>query len=97
MRSEIPLDPDQLEAVFDRLDTDGNGYLTLEEFADGFGEYLGLECAMAASSIGNSGNKNSVVQEEDLQMETEPPQQVSSYNILVDMSTFTSCITRERT
>uniref|UniRef100_A0A1I8FEP0 EF-hand domain-containing protein n=1 Tax=Macrostomum lignano TaxID=282301 RepID=A0A1I8FEP0_9PLAT len=28
----LPLDPDQIEDVFDRLDDDGNGYLTLEEF-----------------------------------------------------------------
>ncbi|XP_071957021.1 EF-hand calcium-binding domain-containing protein 4B-like [Antedon mediterranea] len=40
--SELPLSPDQLEAVFDSLDDDGNGFLTLEEFTDGFGGYLGL-------------------------------------------------------
>ena len=43
MRNELPLDPDQLEAVFDSLDADGNSYLTLEEFTEGFGQFLGLE------------------------------------------------------
>ena len=43
MRDELPLDPDQLEAVFDALDADGNSYLTLEEFTEGFGHFLGLE------------------------------------------------------
>jgi Ras and EF-hand domain-containing protein len=42
MRGELPLDPQQLEDVFDTLDCDANGYLTLDEFRDGFGSYLGL-------------------------------------------------------
>ncbi|KAL4225761.1 Calcium release activated channel regulator [Mactra antiquata] len=43
LQSELPLSPDQLEHVFDSLDDDGNGYLTLEEFTDGFGSFLGLK------------------------------------------------------
>jgi hypothetical protein len=39
MRSEIPLTPEQLEAVFDSLDVNNNGYLTIEQFLSGFGEY----------------------------------------------------------
>jgi hypothetical protein len=39
MRSEIPLAPEQLEAVFDSLDVNKNGYLTIEQFLSGFGEY----------------------------------------------------------
>ena len=35
MRKEFPLEPEQLESVFDTLDDDHNGYLTLEEFAEG--------------------------------------------------------------
>jgi hypothetical protein len=39
MRSEISLTPEQLEAVFDSLDVNKNGYLTIEQFLSGFGEY----------------------------------------------------------
>ncbi|XP_030850342.1 ras and EF-hand domain-containing protein isoform X2 [Strongylocentrotus purpuratus] len=42
---ELPLMPDQLEEVFDSLDDDKNGYLTLEEFTEGFGGFLGLKSA----------------------------------------------------
>ncbi|XP_061175177.1 EF-hand calcium-binding domain-containing protein 4B-like isoform X2 [Saccostrea echinata] len=41
LQMELNLDPEQLEAVFDSLDDDKNGYLTLEEFTSGFGSYLG--------------------------------------------------------
>ncbi|OWF43246.1 EF-hand calcium-binding domain-containing protein 4A [Mizuhopecten yessoensis] len=43
LQKELALDPDQLEAVFDSLDDDGNGFLTLEEFIEGFGSYLGFK------------------------------------------------------
>lgn len=38
MQDEMPLDPEQLELVFDSLDADGNGYLTFDEFIHGFGK-----------------------------------------------------------
>jgi Ras and EF-hand domain-containing protein len=41
MGSEISLTPEQLEAVFDSLDVNKNGYLTIEQFLSGFGEYAG--------------------------------------------------------
>ncbi|XP_076368509.1 EF-hand calcium-binding domain-containing protein 4B-like isoform X6 [Tachypleus tridentatus] len=43
LRGDLPLTPDQLEEVFDTLDEDHNGYLTLEEFTDGFGMFLGID------------------------------------------------------
>lgn len=33
---ELPLSAEDLENVFDSLDSDGNGFLTLEEFSSGF-------------------------------------------------------------
>ncbi|XP_061679317.1 EF-hand calcium-binding domain-containing protein 4B [Syngnathoides biaculeatus] len=37
---ELPLTADELEKVFDTLDSDSNGFLTLEEFSTGFSEFL---------------------------------------------------------
>jgi hypothetical protein len=39
LTSELPLTADQLEDVFDSLGGDGNGFLTLYEFTDGFGVF----------------------------------------------------------
>ena len=45
LRDELQqaLSPEQLENVFDALDQDHNGYLTLEEFTEGFESFLGIE------------------------------------------------------
>ncbi|XP_072001527.1 EF-hand calcium-binding domain-containing protein 4B [Engystomops pustulosus] len=40
LHGELPLSPDELEKVFDTLDSDGNGFLTLEEFTTGFSHFL---------------------------------------------------------
>ncbi|XP_008291518.1 ras and EF-hand domain-containing protein homolog [Stegastes partitus] len=40
LNRELPLSAEELENVFDTLDSDGNGYLTLEEFSSGFSEFL---------------------------------------------------------
>lgn len=37
LKALLPLSQEQLEAVFDSLDDDGNGQLTLQEFTEGFG------------------------------------------------------------
>ncbi|KAJ8385746.1 hypothetical protein AAFF_G00182640 [Aldrovandia affinis] len=36
----LPLSSEELENVFDMLDTDSNGYLTLKEFSSGFSHFL---------------------------------------------------------
>ena len=37
LENELPQTPEQLEDVFNRLDVHGRGYLTLDEFTQGFG------------------------------------------------------------
>ncbi|XP_055795733.1 EF-hand calcium-binding domain-containing protein 4B isoform X2 [Salvelinus fontinalis] len=40
LHGQLPLSAEELENVFDTLDSDGNGYLTLQEFSSGFSEFL---------------------------------------------------------
>uniref|UniRef100_A0A3Q3KWN6 EF-hand domain-containing protein n=1 Tax=Mastacembelus armatus TaxID=205130 RepID=A0A3Q3KWN6_9TELE len=40
LNSELPLSAEELENVFDTLDSDGNGYLTLDEFSSGFSKFI---------------------------------------------------------
>ncbi|XP_063885413.1 protein split ends-like isoform X2 [Scylla paramamosain] len=56
---ELPLDPDELESVFDSLDRDQNGFLSLQEFTNGFGSHLGLviEFRADSSSSGSEGEQ----------------------------------------
>lgn len=42
LQAELPLTPDQLEAVFDSLDDDKNGFLSLDEFTGGFGKCINI-------------------------------------------------------
>ncbi|CAF3034500.1 unnamed protein product [Rotaria sp. Silwood2] len=56
LRDELGVEPEQLEDVFDSLDIDHNGYLTLEEFTSGFGMFLG-------DQIGDgSGNEQEMIE-----------------------------------
>lgn len=47
LHGELPLSHEELEKVFDTLDTDGNGFLTLEEFTTGFSQFLHREEILA--------------------------------------------------
>ncbi|XP_069384615.1 EF-hand calcium-binding domain-containing protein 4B isoform X1 [Paralichthys olivaceus] len=40
LNGELPLSAEELENVFDTLDPDGNGYLSLDEFSSGFSGFL---------------------------------------------------------
>uniref|UniRef100_A0A672PZ81 Calcium release activated channel regulator 2A n=1 Tax=Sinocyclocheilus grahami TaxID=75366 RepID=A0A672PZ81_SINGR len=40
LNGELPQSAEELENVFDTLDTDANGYLTFEEFSSGFSEFM---------------------------------------------------------
>ncbi|KAK5867759.1 hypothetical protein PBY51_012223 [Eleginops maclovinus] len=40
LNAELPLSAEELENVFDTLDSDGNGFLTLDEFSSGFSTFL---------------------------------------------------------
>ncbi|XP_041853618.1 EF-hand calcium-binding domain-containing protein 4B isoform X2 [Melanotaenia boesemani] len=40
LNGELPLSAEELENVFATLDSDGNGYLTLDEFSSGFSAFL---------------------------------------------------------
>ncbi|XP_042352481.1 EF-hand calcium-binding domain-containing protein 4B [Plectropomus leopardus] len=40
LNGELPLSAEELENVFDTLDSDSNGFLTLDEFSSGFSKFL---------------------------------------------------------
>lgn len=42
LNGELPLSAEELENVFDTLDSDSNGYLTLDEFSSGFSMFTGF-------------------------------------------------------
>lgn len=43
LESELPQTLEQLEDVFNNLDLHGKGYLTLDEFTEGFGKWSDLK------------------------------------------------------
>ncbi|CAF0925275.1 unnamed protein product [Brachionus calyciflorus] len=63
MREPLNLSPDQLEEVFDSLDIDQNGYLTLDEFTAGFSNYIGFQCDDTENE--ENAKKNQTINEDD--------------------------------
>uniref|UniRef100_A0A8K9X0G2 EF-hand domain-containing protein n=1 Tax=Oncorhynchus mykiss TaxID=8022 RepID=A0A8K9X0G2_ONCMY len=55
LHGQLPLSAEELENVFDTLDSDGNGYLTLQEFSSGFSTLI-------MSSSPNQGPPDSLYQ-----------------------------------
>ncbi|XP_067120696.1 EF-hand calcium-binding domain-containing protein 4B-like isoform X1 [Centruroides vittatus] len=67
--NELPLSPEQLEVVFDSLDSDKNGYLTLQEFTDGFGMFIGIDTRPTTKNKNNYDTDSETL--EDIEEECE--------------------------
>lgn len=71
MREPLGLAPELLEEVFDSLDYDRNGFLTLDEFTAGFSSYLGMGMDSSEQHLAqNNINGQHVEEEEALFRET---------------------------
>uniref|UniRef100_A0A8C7JT53 Calcium release activated channel regulator 2A n=1 Tax=Oncorhynchus kisutch TaxID=8019 RepID=A0A8C7JT53_ONCKI len=57
LHGQLPLSAEELENVFDTLDSDGNGYLTLQEFSSGFSTISVTEGMGEASPIVKEANQ----------------------------------------
>lgn len=50
MKEDIGLTSEQLEIVFDTLDTDKNGYLTIDQFLKGFSKLIKIQILLFTKS-----------------------------------------------
>ncbi|XP_055932389.1 EF-hand calcium-binding domain-containing protein 4B-like isoform X3 [Argiope bruennichi] len=80
LRDEVPLPPNQLLQVFDALDANGDGKLTLHEFTDGFGIFLGIDALPQNNSDAQGGNET----EDDDEMLEELLDHLGARNLFTD-------------
>uniref|UniRef100_A0A8C8HRX1 EF-hand domain-containing protein n=1 Tax=Oncorhynchus tshawytscha TaxID=74940 RepID=A0A8C8HRX1_ONCTS len=62
LHGQLPLSAEELENVFDTLDSDGNGYLTLQEFSSGFSTLTMSSSPFLLSNEANQGPPDSLYQ-----------------------------------
>lgn len=62
LNSELPLTAEELESVFDSLDSDGNGFLSLDEFSSGFSNFLFGQKATVEDSMEEKNQRNGKVE-----------------------------------
>ncbi|KAK3729470.1 hypothetical protein QZH41_019787, partial [Actinostola sp. cb2023] len=78
---DLNLNFDQLDLIFDKLDQDGNGRLTLDEFAEGFGAFL---------RGGDDVEESNVIEQDDgIEVEFDQPRDVFESASLSDPSSTT--------
>ena len=67
--TDLNLNFNQLDVIFDKLDQDANGQLTIDEFAEGFGKFLNGE-AVTPEGSGSETETKEVMSESDVIFES---------------------------
>ncbi|XP_034542443.1 ras and EF-hand domain-containing protein homolog [Notolabrus celidotus] len=85
----LPLSAEELENVFDTLDSDGNGFLTLDEFSSGFSEFLFGQKITVVDNMGeeNTGKSPEVLyqsQWEERLMRGEDDEEEKHFSMLME-------------